>query len=570
MPTAVSKQALCVGAIAVSDRRANAVGPLRLSCERDGLRIDLLRVGRFAAGFAFVGLADVVSFRVPYSAVRGLVSDGHLLLLSLDEAAASPYTRFALTHFSRDPDAALMRVFRVRASLSLLSWALPLPLAAAAAWWLPRHLVGGPLGIAAVAALVAWLSFLALRRLVHRVSWGGASADRLRARFEQCVSEHLGLELAPLLGEEQSATDQAPSVQIALGAVARTRLLALTLVLATLGAVASLVVVQRYGVADKVVLPVDPLRAGVAQTALQQSRAAFQEGVPDRKRCDCTVADSPLWREGIGPLSVLVSMRKGRLDELWLTPGRTYQIKLDDPGLLAAEGRDDGDEADDDEQATRPRVELDLALVNNAALSLKTVDLVVTFARRGPQGERRSIIERGLHWPKRLRPGEAVKWRVRARGTELRVDLHKRIVKPAGALAPADAFFGLADARLRAARVHGAMMLAYLRDPRAAALARDLSRLSTLEEQARTEVLAALEPLQLCDVKHQRSRLSGCLFNGTSELQRGLTVRELGVSEPRTWPIRDLFVAGQGLSVSLPLGASDRLPAALVVDPLSP
>ena len=385
----------------------------------------------------------------------------------------------------------------------------------------------------------------------------------MRAAFEQRVSEHLGLELAPLLGDEALGAEQEPSVQAALGSVARPRALAVTFALACVGALASVVVVQRYGIVSKVVLPVDSLRVGVARPARQRARAAFQEGVADRKSCDCNISYSPLWHGGMGPLSVLVSMRKGSLGELWLTPGKTYQVSFED-----LEAKTDAENAEDDEQAGRPRIELDLALVNNAALALKTVDLVVTFARRGSGGERRSIIERGLHWPKRLRPGEAVKWRIRARGTELRIDLHNKSATSGGSLAPADAFFKLADARMRAVRVHAAKMLAYLGDPRARPLARELSRLSALEEIARTQVLAALEPLRLCDVAHPPGGLEACLFNGSGVLQRGLIVRELGVDEPRTWPVRDLFVAGRGLSVSLPLGDSNRLPAALVVEPL--
>ncbi|MBI4878067.1 MAG: hypothetical protein HY812_00185 [Planctomycetes bacterium] len=147
----MTERLLRVGAIAISHRHANVVGPVRLSCERDALRIDLLRVGRFAAGFVFVGLADVASYRVPYRAVRALVSDGQLLHLAIDPTVASPYNRFALAHFSHDPDAALLRAFRVRTWAALGSYLGPVPLAAAALWRLPREPVGGPVGSAAVA-----------------------------------------------------------------------------------------------------------------------------------------------------------------------------------------------------------------------------------------------------------------------------------------------------------------------------------------------------------------------------------------------------------------------------------
>jgi hypothetical protein len=48
--------------------------------------------------------------------------------------------------------------------------------------------------------------------------------------------------------------------------------------------------------------------------------------------------------------------------------------------------------------------------------------------------------------------------------------------------------------------------------------------------------------------------VSACLFNGTGALERSLVVTELGVASPRSWTIEDLFAAGQGLQVELPVG----------------
>ncbi|MBW2528514.1 MAG: hypothetical protein JRI23_30345, partial [Deltaproteobacteria bacterium] len=134
---------LRVGALAVASPRSNAAGTVRLTCAADGLAVDLLQVGRFAAGFAMLGVARPVSFRVPYTAIRGLVRVGPLLHLSLDAQVAAPYNRFALCRFSVDEHGSLMQAFRARAAARLASLALPLPLAAAAAWLVPERWVGG-------------------------------------------------------------------------------------------------------------------------------------------------------------------------------------------------------------------------------------------------------------------------------------------------------------------------------------------------------------------------------------------------------------------------------------------
>ncbi len=106
----MARRSLSVGALAVVDRRANAVGPLRLTCERDALRVDLLYVGRFSLGYVAPSVADAVSVRVPYAAVRVLMRDGDRLLLSIDARVMRPYNRFALTHFGSQALPALMRL----------------------------------------------------------------------------------------------------------------------------------------------------------------------------------------------------------------------------------------------------------------------------------------------------------------------------------------------------------------------------------------------------------------------------------------------------------------------------
>ena len=126
----MASRAFSVGALAVADRRANAVGPLRLSCERNALRIDLLYVGRFSLGYVAPSVADAVSVRIPYNAVRVMMQDGDRLLLSIDPRVMRPYNRFALARFGPHPLSDMMQLYRrralLRAALALAPWPLGL------------------------------------------------------------------------------------------------------------------------------------------------------------------------------------------------------------------------------------------------------------------------------------------------------------------------------------------------------------------------------------------------------------------------------------------------------------
>src|SRR5690606_17706634 len=131
-------------------------------------------------------------------------------------------------------------------------------------------------------------------------------------------------------------------------------------------------------------------------------------------------------------LSIVMSPVVGKMDRLW--------VDLDDH-VPVIPGRDDG-------------IELDLAVVNNGARTFDTIDLVATFARRDERGRRRNLIERGMHWPRKLRPGQAVKWRLEANGAEVKVE--GRYDRRLGEIEPADAdaIYALRDANLPLVRLH--------------------------------------------------------------------------------------------------------------------
>ncbi len=513
------------------------MGPVRLTCQARGLRVDLLRVGRFSAGFAPAGLCDAKSFVVPYKAVRGMLREGAILHLSLDPHAAAPYNRFALTRFGHDPLSVLLRAFRLRTALGAFGWFVPLPLAALAMWLLPA---GQGLGVAAVGAMVALVSWRLLGAITAWLTGGGAPSARLCDRFERAVSARLGLTLADEPGSlrpmalRDGAAD-APTPAAALSVSFRPKLFAAAAALALGMSLTAVHLVQRFGVQASIPWPVDTALRGVAGPARARADAAHAAGMPDHPSCSCQRVASPLWQDGLPQLSIMIMPVDGEMDEVWLSLGESYTPTL--------------------RNERKPRIAFDLAVVNNSTEVFDTVDLVVTFARRDAQGKRRALLERGLHWPAKLRPGEAVKWRVKASGrTELKVDSRhdRRLDSPGVETAPADAFAELDEARLPVVRLHGAMMLSYLRDPRAEPHARALSDLTPAMEVARSRILETQVPLGVCDVRPTPDgRTEMCVFNDTDQLHRGVVISEVGVAKPERHTVRDLFLPGRGLRVSI-------------------
>jgi hypothetical protein len=536
---------LTIGAIAVAHRRANAVGPVRLTCEPSGLRVDLLRVGRFVPGFAFAGLADARSFRVPYKAIRGMVREGSLLHLSLDPHSATPYNRFALARFSRDPLSSLMRVYRLRAVASAASYVFPVLLALLALSVVPASLAGGSIGQGATALVVALSSYRTLRWLVAWLTNGGPLSTRLRDSFEHRISVRLGLAPADELAGGPLGVPLPPRVYSdgptplrALGVNYRPRIFAAVGALALGAALMAVHVVQRFGVQAVVSLPVDDAVTGLSEPFSNAASKAYAVGVPNHPLCQCERVDSTLWRDGMPQLSIMITPIEGEVETLWLSFGEHYKVPFA-PGA-------------------RRRIEFDLAAVNNSNFDLDTIDMVVTFARRDAQNKRRAFIERGLHWPAKLRPGEAVKWRVKASGrTEFKVDsrLDARLGVGGVTVSSASTFFALQHARLPIVRLHGGMMLSYLRDPRAEAQVKAVTGLSPRLEQARARILETLVPLEVCDAVRTPKGVDMCVFNGTDELLRAVTVTELGKAQGKRHELRDLFMPGHGLRYTLDVSA---------------
>jgi hypothetical protein len=548
-------------ALAIAARRANVAGVVRLVCTPEGLEIELIRVTGISLGFAPGAVAEPVSVRVPYTAVRGLVREGRLLYLALDPALVKPYSRFALARFSEDPGDVLMRASEARARARWASFLLPLPLGALAAALVSADLAGGTLGRAAVGAVVAIAAWALLRELTAWQTWGGPLSDRLRDRFEAELAERLAL--APALPEPPPAVVRRPvrtastssawtspaatslfatapvparAPEIAPPPPARTRFrpprLALPRVvgkplLAAIGAALGVLVVVaflgRYAVERTPPPAVERAQRGLAAAA--RSVHPDVRAAPEPPHCLCARADSPLWENGIPWLSVLT-------------------FEGDEAATADPEPKLD--------KRDFPKYQFDLAIVDNAARALRDVRLTLTFARRTAGGKRVGAVDRGLFWEGVLAPGHAVKWHVSAPGNELRTDVSVTGTLESARLdpAPADAFFALTSARVRAVRVHGAVMLAYLRDPRAADVARALAAQSSADDVRLARVRRAAAPVIACDVRRNEETLEACIFNGASQPKSGLALREVPAApnaEPRSFPIERAVPVHDGL-----------------------
>jgi hypothetical protein len=180
-------------------------------------------------------------------------------------------------------------------------------------------------------------------------------------------------------------------------------------------------------------------------------------------------------------------------------------------------------------------LELELGVVNNSNESLPEVNLMVQFFE--DEGKR-PMKERPLHYEGPLRPGQAVKWHVEARGTSFQVhNPIREILSAPGAYAPAGEFAELLKANHRPVRLHGAMMLAFLGDARAKGGAMKLQEALRESEQPYLErVLLTQNEVITCDwrasTEGRTREVSACAFNQGSTPQQQLAARVRGLDRP--------------------------------------
>jgi hypothetical protein len=518
--------AMKVRAIAVASERSNAVGTLELECTPHGLSLVHLGVGSFSEDYAPGALTRGTRVLVPWAAVEQAVIEADRLFLSFD-SALSPHNRLLLANFSSGRSVAPEALRRQRLVVRAGAAAAALFFGTLGAVFASRFTDGGgalAIGAALTGALGVTLVGLLADRLLGQVATPEVG---VREAFERELDVYL-----PALGRTEGPPPKplrAPTLAELQGLLPRTTF-AVVVTLTASGLAAVLVArfalhEQERDVAPAQAATLDrgdelaepaaapapkPLRAAatVAPTLAPTPSAAAAALLPGNP-CRCVRADSLLWENPIPRLSVLLLKQRVR------------------------QGR--GKPAN--ESVRKRYTDVDIAVVNNGNNPIEKITLVVLFFAKDRGSDRRTqVSSRPLFFEGPLLPGNAVKWSTEAEGTE--VEIQAPALGSLGvdgeAAAPSDRFAELLEANNRPVRLHGAMMLAYLADPRAKEGILKL-REALREDEAPYlgRLLAAISEVRVCrlNVRDEAGghALSGCLFNSSAEPRRDLGVKLRGL-----------------------------------------
>jgi hypothetical protein len=174
--------------------------------------------------------------------------------------------------------------------------------------------------------------------------------------------------------------------------------------------------------------------------------------------------------------------------------------------------------------ARRPSLDLEIAVVNNAASATGEIKGNVSFLHAlGPGEAPRQVQDRGVFYEGPLAGGAAIKWRVRGRGSSFTIDGLDEAALDDASLASPDAFAKLLDARTRSVRLHGAAMLARARDERAAPAIERLKTDARDDEAVFLGSIArAAAPVYACKLAmiaedEGRVAITACVMNTTNE-----------------------------------------------------
>jgi hypothetical protein len=520
-----------VRAVAVASERSNAIGTVELECTPHGLSLVHLGVGSFSEDYAPAALTSGTRVLVPWAAVDEAQLEGERLFLTFDPVL-SPHHRLLLGSFSAGRTADPGTIKRQRAVVRAASFAAALVFGLVGAELASRVVGLGP-ALAVGAGVTGACGVLLVGLLADRLlAFGGVPPDAVRVEFERELDTYL-----PSLARADAPPPRKLR-RITLGELQgllpRTTF-AIVVTLTASGLAAVLVAhwtLHDEARASALSEPREPTSRGAApapapveEDARVAPRAAAPPAAPKASRpavagagvtpgdpCRCVRADSLLWADPIPRLSVLYLKQRVR-------PGRGSPHH---------------------ESVRKKYLDLDVAVVNNGNSSIDEITLVVLFYDADADGKRRQqVASRPLFFEGPLLPGQAIKWSTDAEGTNVEVQAPALgSLGPEGAaLAPTDRFAELLEANNRPVRMHGAMMLAYLGDPRAREGILKL-REALREDEAPylDRLLAATSELRVCrlavQVEGGGRGVRGCLFNAAAEAKKDLGVKLRGLDAP--------------------------------------
>jgi hypothetical protein len=520
-----------VRAVAVASERSNAIGTVELECTPHGLSLVHLGVGAFSEDYAPGALTSGTRVLVPWSAVDEARLEGERLFLTFDPAL-SPHHRLLLGHFSRGRTAEPGTIKRQRAVVRAGSMAAALVFGLVGAE-LASRLVGLGPALAVGAGVMGACGVLLVGFFADRLlAFGGTPPDAVRHEFERELDTYLpGLARTDAPPPRKFRRITLSELQ---GLLPRTTF-AIVVTLTASGLAAVLVAhwtLHDEARASALAEPRQPVTRAAPIAAVAEEDSALPPrpkapppaarkpvpsatkgpGVAPGDPCRCVRGDSLLWADPIPRLSVLYLKQRVR-------PGRGSPHH---------------------ESVRKKYLDLDVAVVNNGNANIDEVTLVVLFYNADADGKRREqVASRPLFFEGPLLPGQAIKWSTDAEGTEVEVQAPALgSLGPEGeALAPTDRFAELLEANNRPVRMHGAMMLAYLGDPRAREGILKL-REALREDEAPylDRLLAATSDVRVCRLAVQPEAggrsVRGCLFNAAAEAKKDLGVKLRGLDAP--------------------------------------
>jgi hypothetical protein len=500
-----------VRAVAAPSQDSTAVGSVELQCTAHGLSMRYLSVGAYQKGYAPGALTQGTQVVAPWPDVTEVRTHQDAVLVSVSPLL-TPHHKLYLKNFSQgdvDEGHRLQKKRMLRGAALLLMFAVVLSLSIAGPFGPPRAGQVSALGLGLLAAFGVLVSAL----LAERIWLAPAeSSETLQRRFLAEVQYYRPLPVLPARSGPVSEFQfvdwlkllprSTAAIVIVLSAGSLSAVLTSSWILGTTGT--TQVTVQSAEPRAVAEAPVEPKAAEepprVPAAAPEPSPVVAQPEAPAAAAplggaCRCERPHSVLWHLPLPRLSTLMIEQRARSHE------------------------------------DHHHVELELAVVNNGKTPLKEISIGVDFFD-GPNKELTK--HRPLYYESWLNPGEAIKWHVEARGTSFVITNPLEQVLAPEDLASADAFEPLLRANHRPVRLHAAMMLAYLGDPRARTGAVELSQALREEEGPFLErVLAAIELVVPCEVR-SRNTLAGstvemCVFNRASEPKRELSIRLRGL-----------------------------------------
>ncbi len=511
-------------AIARATDRSNAIGAVELLCAPQGLLLTYLGTASWGEGYAPGALTHGTLITVPYMALHNARVDGEQVYLEIDPEL-TPLNRLVLTDFSAGNSLHPREKLKRDRMIWITSLVGAVVIAILGALTLPKLAPRVGAGATVLAACLGGGVVLLLGFITSRLFDRSPSSEFLRQAFASELSRYV-----PKLQKSDTAPAPKPKPELipSFGVlIPRTTAgIVITLSACALGAVLTGSYVlksernpntalppvaaahpppPKESLAESQIVddatPVEPAASAAKapepeQPSPEDAKQAAIGSLRSGSSCSCARSDSLLWASAIPKLSLIAFNRRT------VTRG------------------------------SRDLTQLDVAAVNNSDEELKELSLNLQFYKVGNDGKRSLGDHRAVYYQGPLGPGEAIKWAIEAEGTvfELLNPIEGTIAPNGEGAAPPNAIAELLKANNRSVRLHGAMLLAYLGDPRAHKAASDL-REALREDEAPylDRLLKATQPLRVCQLQvvgnGSPREVQACIYNASKELKENVGVK---------------------------------------------